>query len=1045
MSQKKFLFLLAIFLVFTNLKVFAFNSNETTPLKLNVPVAQDFKNDEQYFYSIKAQEKEIVEIICEQKGVDIELAAFAPNGEKLSVTNAPTGFVGRETLVFIAKESGNYQIELKSSRPGNIAGSYTILFNDEHLANKTDLLRSAAMKLSGESRESLSGAENRLEKSAQALEKLEKALTIFEKIDDLPGQANILFHLGYINGNEFGDKAKALEFYEKALEIWSKIADEAGKAICLTHLADEMRDYDNSEKDRSYYVNKSLDYFNEALLIDRKLNSKSDEAVALSFLCRLYNDTGSFQKGFEACRESLRIEENNDPLTDYRSYTNLASLYNNSGDSEKALKYNQMALERISIVKDYLNPIRYAFVKSNIGAILAAQKRYTEAEQVLQEALSITEQIKRPLYSGYILVRLSNISYETDKFQEALEYATKGVAFYREIDPAKRQFALNALGKSYFALGQIDEARKLFTEAVELNRQNKDRYAEAESLYNLAQLENQVGNIETARQSIGQAINNSEIIRAQLLGKNQRTSYLVILKKYYELEIELLIKLHEKTADPIFLEQAWQKHEKIRARSLLENLIESGLNINEIAPENFFVQAQTLLEAIANAELKRADALKTKNPVLQKEAEADLHKNLDEYQILQEKVRQLNPQFSAINQPQDPSITDAEKLIEADTAILEFALGEKESYVWVIRKDSFKLVKLASKAVINQTAREFYLALTDRRAKNDKTIIEKSQNLSRAVLQPLAGEIQNIKQLIIIADGSLQLIPFSALTLSPDTAYQPLATTVEIANAPSFSSLIFLCENKANRQPSADKLLAIFADPIFQDDDERLALNKTTNPKTPQNRAQLSENLSQVLRDFGLERLARLPFSGIEAREIGKFAPQQTFLALGANASRQNFLRGDFNSYRILHFATHGFLDQQNPDLSGLVLSLYDEKRTPQNGFLRVIDLYSLHLNADLVVLSACQTGLGKETDGEGIVGLTSGFMFAGASGVVSSLWKVEDAATAELMKRFYRAMLKENQTPSAALRIAQNELRQIPRFRNPNNWAGFILTGEWR
>jgi CHAT domain-containing protein len=456
------------------------------------------------------------------------------------------------------------------------------------------------------------------------------------------------------------------------------------------------------------------------------------------------------------------------------------------------------------------------------------------------------------------------------------------------------------------------------------------------------------------------------------------------------------------------------------------------------------VQEQTLLEAIANAELRRTEALKTKNSVLQEKAADDLRKNLDEYQMMQEKVRQKNPQFSAINFPKEFSIADAEKLIDDDTAILEFALGEQQSYVWVIRKNSIKLAKLPAKNIINQTAREFYLALTDRESKGDKAIIENSRILSRTILQPIAGEFENIKQLVVIADGSLQLIPFSALTLAPDEAYQPIAATLEIVNAPSFSSLVFLTEAKANRQKSPGKLLAIFADPIFQSDDERFSLNKTPNPKVP-NLVKLSENLSLALRDFGLERLARLPFSGIEAREIEKFAPQQTFMALGAEASRQNFLSGNFNSYKILHFATHGFLNQQNPELSGLVLSLYDEKRNLQNGFLRIIDLYSLHLTTDLVVLSACQTGLGKETDGEGIVGLTNGFMYAGASGVVSSLWKVEDAATAELMKRFYRAMLKENQTPSAALRIAQNELRQIPRFNNPRYWSGFALNGDWR
>ena len=528
-----------------------------------------------------------------------------------------------------------------------------------------------------------------------------------------------------------------------------------------------------------------------------------------------------------------------------------------------------------------------------------------------------------------------------------------------------------------------------------------------------------------------------------MFGKNQRSSYLTILKRYYELELELLLKLQEKDPNANYSEQAWQIHEKIRARSLLEHLVESGLNLSEIVPKEFFVKEQGLLEAIADAEFKRGEAVKAKKPDAQKESETNLQKALDNYQVLQEEIRQKNPQFSALNEPQEFTFADAQKLLDEDTAVLEFALGERQSYAWIIRKRAVKLFKLPAKNVINQTAREFYLALTNPDSKIETAVIEKSKQLSRLILQPFARELVNLKRLVVIADGSLQLIPFSALTPAPDTTYQPLIETTETTNAPSFSSLVYLRENKVTRQTSPDKLLAIFADPIFQDDDERIAKVKTKPSLSPTDE---TAKLKQTLRDFDIDRLARLPFTGKEAREIAKLAPQQqTLLALGADASRQRFLRGDLTSYRILHFATHGFLNQQNPELSGLVLSLYDENRNAQNGFLRVIDLYSLKLNADLVVLSACQTALGKEVDGEGIVGLTSGFMYAGASRVVSSLWKVEDAATAELMKLFYRAMLKENQTPSAALRTAQNELRKIPRFRNPNNWAGFTLTGEWK
>ena len=153
----------------------------------------------------------------------------------------------------------------------------------------------------------------------------------------------------------------------------------------------------------------------------------------------------------------------------------------------------------------------------------------------------------------------------------------------------------------------------------------------------------------------------------------------------------------------------------------------------------------------------------------------------------------------------------------------------------------------------------------------------------------------------------------------------------------------------------------------------------------------------------------------------------------------------DLGQYRIVHFATHGLLDNHHPELSGIVLSLFDEHGQPKNGFLRLHDLYNLNLPVDLVVLSACNTALGKEIKGEGIVGLTRGLMYAGAARVVASLWKVEDEATAALMTRFYQKMLKEGERPAAALRAAQVEMWQQKRWRAPQHWAAFVLQGEWK
>lgn len=1004
------------------------------PPDLSSPLTRKLKSGDRHLYTFRAAANEAVEIMCERKGVDVAMTVFSADGRPITASNSPPGFAGFDRLFFVSEEQGAYRLEIRSARPGKIVGNYTLSLTMKSGASSNDRTRAEAMKLLGETRALMQSAENRFERATQAVEKLDRSLVLFQRSNDLQGQANALFHLAYINGNEFGDEVRAVEIYERALEIWRTIDDEAGKAICLTRAARELSDKGALERSRAY--------LDEALAINRKLNNRLGEAATLSLLCRLFNDTGNFQKGFEACREARRLGQDADPASDYFMYSALAALYSNTGDLEKALEYNALTLQRILLTGNLLNPIRLATAKSNIAGILFSQKKYAEALTNYQDALLVSQKVKRPKFEAYFLAQISSIFYETKEFQKALEHGERSLALYRRLYPRNRQFILRIIGNTYVALGQNEKGRATLFESLEMNRRNKDRYAEAETLYDLARLEFSAGDPEAALQNMRQAINISEILRADLLGKNQRSSYLKILKRYYEFEIEVLVALYEARSDIKYVEQAWQDQERLRARSLLENLLESGFDLNDTALTPFLKRQHDLREAISASELKRSEALKVNDTIAATAAEKDLRRGLDEYAVLQEEVRKSNPRFAALGIPKELSFADVQRLLDDETAVVEYSLGERQSYAWIISKRAVKLAKLPAREAVGVAAREFYVALTDQTAKDKTAAIDRSKQLSRQILHPVSAEIAFFKTLVIIADGSLQLVPFSALTLSTNEAYEPLAAKMEIVNAPSFSSFALLLENKASRLIKPHRSLAIFADPIFQHDDERIAQAKRGRSRVQTNDA--ASKLAQTLSDFGVQQLARLPFSGIEAREIAKFDTNGPVLVVGGNASRQNFLRGDYSSFRILHFATHGFLNQQNPDLSGLVFSLFDENGRSQNGFLRVIDVYSLRLNADIVVLSACQTALGKDVDGEGIVGLTRGFMYAGASSVVSSLWKVEDAATAELMKRFYRAMLKENQTPAAALRTAQNELRQIPRFSNPRYWAGFTFTGGW-
>lgn len=213
----------------------------------------------------------------------------------------------------------------------------------------------------------------------------------------------------------------------------------------------------------------------------------------------------------------------------------------------------------------------------------------------------------------------------------------------------------------------------------------------------------------------------------------------------------------------------------------------------------------------------------------------------------------------------------------------------------------------------------------------------------------------------------------------------------------------------------------------------------------------LSAAASQALRDSDAGRGDKLGFPRLAATRqeadaiVALAAEGMTLRAIDFDASRATAMSPELGQYRIVHFATHGVFDNENPGLSALILSRLDERGQPQDGFLRLHDIYGLRLSAELVVLSACSTALGKQVRGEGLVGIVRGFMYAGAKRVVASLWKVDDDATGELMSRFYLEMLEEHRSPAAALREAQLALWRQDRWRPPFYWAAFVLQGEWR
>jgi CHAT domain-containing protein len=316
---------------------------------------------------------------------------------------------------------------------------------------------------------------------------------------------------------------------------------------------------------------------------------------------------------------------------------------------------------------------------------------------------------------------------------------------------------------------------------------------------------------------------------------------------------------------------------------------------------------------------------------------------------------------------------------------------------------------------------------------------------SRMLLGPVASLIQN-KRLLIVGEGVLLYLPFAALPepvadAAQAAAQTPLILKHEIVTAPSASVVAVLRQETAGRKP-ADKTLAVLADPVFTADDARIASQKKT---AAADTADAGSDATRSAGDLNVQEFVRLRFSRIEADAISRLVPAAgTLKALDFDASRDTVMSPDFGRHRIVHFATHSLLNNQRPELSGVVLSLFDRAGRPQNGFLRLYDIYNLRLGSDLVVLSACQTALGGEIRGEGLIGLTRGFLYAGAPRVMATLWAIDDRTTSEVMKRFYEGMLLRGERPAAALKAAQVATWKTRGWEAPYYWAAFTLQGEW-
>jgi CHAT domain-containing protein len=847
-----------------------------------------------------------------------------------------------------------------------------------------------------------------------------EAMQVSTRCEDRWAQGQILLNIGYTHFG-LGEFARALESYQQAVEIDRIVQDRRAEARALTAIGGASTLL--GEKQRA------LDSHQEALRLFEKIGDPYGQAVTLNGIGYSYEDLGEQQDALDFYQRALTL---------YRALRNrafesltlgyIARVYRALGNLPMALNYNNQKRE---VSRDLGNRRMEAQTFHTSGEIYRAQGNLTQAMESFRLGLAIAEEVRDVWLQGTLL---------------------------------------NEIGGVYAKLRENHKAHVYFMKALPLLRSSGDRDGEARTLTNLAEADCALGNLTEALSQVRDSIHVLESLRARVVNPQQRSSYFASAQRALKLNIDILMRMYERNPSGQSNSEAFAISERARARTLIETLAEAHASIREGVNPSLLAQEQTLqrkLDAEAERQMRILNANHTDEKV--REMDRQIRATTVELEKVESEIRQTSSRYATLMQPEPLSAAAIQQqVLDQESVLLEYSLGQERSYLWAITKDTLASFVLPGRTRIESAVSAFLASATARQRKSrnpeeyyaqvaaaDRQIGRQSSELAELLLRPVAPIIRK-RRLIIVPDGILQRLPFAALPDPSSTASNqgkvvasaiPMVVDHEIIYLPS-ASTEYVLRNELAKRPSPLQMAAVLADPVFDRNDVRVKAHTRNTASAAVTSA--NRQLARSLRDIGEPSegvwIQRLPFTRREAAQIKSLVPSDQYIAaLDFDANFETVASEAFQRSRYVHFATHGLLDDQHPELSGIVLSLVNERGEPRNGFLRLQDTYNLKLSADLVVLSACQTGLGKDASGEGLVGLGRGFMYAGAAGVLASLWSVDDLATADLMKSLYTNLLQKKLKPAAALRAAQLEMWKQKKTAPLFFWAAFILQGDWR
>ena len=985
------------------------------PLTPGTAVEARLAGGETHAYRFELPAGWYADLTVDQRGSDVVVVLVDVEGHRLTEVDSPNGDRGQEPLPVLAESAGAFRLEVRSLDPAAAPGGYAIVVEALRPATAADQTRVAAERAFAAG-EALRRAGDR-GSLARAAAINQEALALFRRLGDRRRQADALYSLGRIH-LAAGEPRVAAGSYEEALALYRALGARREARVTANGVATALSTAGEPRR--------AIACLHAALAEPAVAGERDALAIAWNNLGRAHAALGEVEEALDAYERALAVQRQlGDRAIEAAMLANLGRLYALLGDPGRAIDRFEPALAHFEAAGMRREA---AGVLTDLGLARGRSGRSDRGIAELKRALALHRELGSRRAEAATLNNLGWLHRLAGDREAARAAYEQALAIFRRLGDPARGVTLTHLGRLQSELGDPRAAMASLDEALPLLAASGDRGGEMAALLGVAEARRRQGEPAAALAAVARAVALVESLRAEPASSGMRSTLFASKQEVYAFEVDLLMELHRRAPDAGHDRRAFEASERARARGLLDLLAASGADLRRVVDPGLLAREAEAARRVDAADWRRRLLAADGAPAAeQRAAERELRRRLDERERVEAAVRRASPRDAAFERPL--ALAGVQASLDGETLLLAYALGEERSFLWLVGRDRFASFELSPRAAIEDLARRAHALAAEShrrlaRAGSDAALAE----LSGLLLGPVASRLGD-QRLLVSPDGALHYVPFAALPLPGTTT--TLAAAHEVVTAPSASSLAALRRGTAGRAP-APGAVAVLADPVFDPADPRLG--QPTSPRAGGSRSRAPG------------RFARLPHTRAEAEAILALAPPgEAFGAFGLAASREAATGGELARYRVVHFATHGVVDTEHPELSGIALSMVDAAGRPRDGFLRAHELYRLELPAELVVLSACETALGREVRGEGLVGLTHGLLHAGARRVLVSLWPVEDRATAALMERFYRAMLVDGRPPAAALRLAQVEISQQQGWNAPYYWAGFVLTGDWR